>query len=411
MTKGHLIPVIDFADQVMVRGRGSLIYDEQGNEYIDLNSGQFCTVLGHSNSRIDNRVHDQMNKILHTASDIITDEVLKASENLFRLSGDMKAYSVTLCTGAEAVEFTLRYAKHITGKEGVICFDVGYHGLTLGAQSVTYSGRFARPVVEQVFPVEVPSGHDANNISEILENLERTVAEHHNEIGCMLFEPVVSVGGMIYPPDEFFVRAREICTDNDIILILDESQTGFGRLGTWFAYQRMQVVPDMVVLAKGIGNGYPVSVAMFSEYIIQNRSINMTHYSSHQNDALAAAVINASIEYIEKNRVLDQVVINGKIFLDMLKKLTEHNSYLIYPRGKGLMLGVDLSIPGVVNYRPIYAELHRRTMRRGVIIQGTNGGRTLRFLPDYQMQSSFMQEALNIVDEELSRVGDSYVVK
>lgn len=410
MNKGHLIPVIGFADHVMVRGKGSLVYDAQDSEYIDLNAGQFCTVLGHSNSTIDERVYEQMHKILHTASDIVADEVLKASDNLYRLSGDMKAYSITLCTGAEAVEFTLRYAKHITGKEGVICFNVGYHGLTLGAQSVTYSGRFACPAVEKIFPVEVPTAPNARRLDEILVNLEQLVAEHGSEIACMLFEPVVSVGGMIYPPDEFFAKARKLCTDNDIILIFDESQTGFGRLGTWFAYQRMGVVPDMVVLAKGVGNGYPVSVAMFSEDIIKNRTIKMSHYSSHQNDALAAAVINASIDYIEENNVLDQVRRSERLFLDMLTDLAERNSYLVDPRGKGLMLGADISISGVADYRPIYAELHKETMRRGVIIQGTNGGHTLRFLPDYLMPQDLMQRALDVLGEELTRLGELYAV-
>ena len=143
----HLIPVIDFCEHVMVAGRGSYLIGEDGRKYIDLNSGQFCTVLGHGNEEFQEQVFDRVMHLAHTASDIVSEPILDCAEKMNRISGDMNARIISLSTGSEAVEFALRYGKYISGADGVICFDKGYHGLTLGSQSITYGGRFTKPHV------------------------------------------------------------------------------------------------------------------------------------------------------------------------------------------------------------------------------------------------------------------------
>lgn len=398
--ENHLLPIIHFTEEVMSRGEGSYVYDTEGKKYLDLNSGQFCVALGHSNEEVMSKIFEKAGKIVHTASNIYTDEVAECSNKLNKLSGEMDAYSILLSTGSEAVEFCMRFSKFLKGRDGVVCFDRGYHGLTLGSQTITFGGKFAKPHIDNIATVPVPVTEEEAEASA--EELGKLLAT--GQYASVILEPIVSVGGMLYPPEKWFSLLRKVCDDNDTLLIFDESQTGFGRTGEWFAYQTFHTVPDMVVLAKSVGLGFPVSVAMFRKELVPNETYRMSHYSSHQNDSFAAAIINTGIEYIEKHDVLAGVKARGDLFLEKLKALEEKNEHIKDARGHGLMLGCELYYEGVEDYRPLYAKLYDRMMKNGVIIQGTNGGHTLRFLPDYLLEEEDMDLAVETLDRVLNEL-------
>lgn len=392
----YLIPVIPFHDQILARGEGSYVYDTDGKKYLDLNSGQFCTVLGHSNEGLVGCVTEAAKKLVHTSSGMISEAALEAAEKLNRISGKMDARSITLSTGAEAVEFAIRYAKHIMQKEGLICFSKGYHGLTLGTQSITFGGVYTAPHVNDIFPVSIP---EEDTVQNCIEEFRDTVAAHKDEIAAVVMEPIVSVGGMIFPDGEYFKEVSSICKENDILLIFDESQTGFGRTGKWFCFQQFDVVPDMVVCSKGIGMGFPVSAVLFSGQLCREREFTMTHYSSHQNDPFAASIISFGIDSIEKNGLLDSNREKGAYFLGKLEELCSTNGMYKRPRGNGMMLGLDLSIEGVTDYRPIYQKLYDKAAEKGLLIQGTDGGRVLRFLPDYLLSKDDIDFCVKVLGE------------
>ncbi|MDE6026001.1 MAG: aspartate aminotransferase family protein [Lachnospiraceae bacterium] len=376
----YLIPVIPFHEQIITRGEGSYIFDEKGNKYLDLNCGQFCTILGHSNPELSKCVTELSKTISHTSSGMLSDIVLNAAKKINEISKELDARSILLSTGAEAVEFAIRYAKHITGKDGLICFEKGYHGLTLGTQSVTFGGKYAAPIINNVFSVPVP---DETSTIDCIGAFMKVVEENRNLVAAVIMEPIVSVGGMIYPDGNYFREVHKICKENDILLIFDESQTGFGRTGSWFCYQEFNVIPDMVVSSKGIGFGYPVSAVLFKGELCAQNNITMTHYSSHQNDPFAAGIISFGIDYIQKNDLLSSNRKKGEYFLEKLKSVCERNDLFVNPRGHGMMLGLDMYIPYVENYRPIYQTIYKMAAERGLLLQGTDGGRVLRFLPDY----------------------------
>lgn len=397
----HLLPIIHFTEEVMHRGEGSYLYDTDGKKYLDLNSGQFCVALGHSNKEILDEIFAKAGKVVHTASNIYTDEVAECSNLLNKMSGDMDAYSILLSTGSEAVEFCLRYAKFIKGRQGVVCFDKGYHGLTLGSQSITFGGKFTKPHVNDIASVSVPE--TAEEAAESIKALKELLKS--GEYAAVVTEPIVSVGGMIYPPKEWFKQLREVCDEYDTLIVFDESQTGFGRTGDWFAYQTYDTVPDMVVLAKSVGLGFPVSAALFRKELLPEGDVYaMSHYSSHQNDSFAAAIINTAVRYMEENNVLEGIKERGDYFLSKLKELEAKNSHILKARGKGLMLGCELDYEGVTDYRPLYAKLYDRMMKNGVIIQGTNGGHTLRFLPDYLITHEDIDFAIDTLDRVLNEL-------
>lgn len=398
MKDNYLIPVIPFHEPVLVRGEGSYVFDDEGRKLLDLNSGQFCTVLGHSNKELVKEISRVSETLVHTSSGMISEEVVDASRNIHEISGSMEAYSILLSTGAEAVEFAIRYAKHLKKRSGILCFDRGYHGLTLGTQSVTFGGAYANPTVSEIFSVPVPDTFaNEEEISRCLEVLEKTLVEHGKEIAGVLMEPIVSVGGMIFPAKTYFVEVQRLCKKYDVLLIFDECQTGFGRTGSWFYYQQLDVIPDIVVCAKGMGLGYPVSMVMFRDGLIPKEGMTMTHYSSHQNDGFAAAIVNFGIRYITEHHLLERAKDIGRYFLEKLEQLGQECPVYTKARGHGLMLGVDLQLEGVENYRPVYQELTEKATREGVLLQGTNGGQILRFLPDYLIQKEDIDFCVDIL--------------
>jgi len=398
----YLIPAIAFDEPTLISGKGSYLEDSLGKKYLDLNAGQFCSVLGNANDEVLVTISQSLTKLSHTSTKMVSNEVLRAAQQLNHISGPMNAYSILLSTGAEVIEFCLRYAKAITGRDGVVCFDRGYHGLTLGAQSITYSGVYTKPHVSETYNIPIAEG-DGTNFDESLTALESILTS--KAIAAVVFEPIVSVGGMLFPPADWFHRVRALCDQYGALLVLDECQTGFGRTGDWFAYLKYGFTPDMVATAKGAGLGFPVAVAMFRDKLIpKNGTYSITHYSSHQNDPFAATVINAGIDYIEKYDVLNRVTEVGAYFLTALKQLETVNPHIVKSRGLGLMLGADLDYSGLEDYRQTFANLYDTMLQNGVIIQGTNGGRTLRFLPDYLISPADIDLACSRLNRALNEV-------
>lgn len=405
MEKNYLLPVIGFHEPVIASGKGSYVYDRDKKKYLDLNSGQFCTVLGHGNEALARRLYEIAQNVSHTGTSMLGEEVLAAAQNIYRITGDLKGYSIFLSTGAEAVEFCIRYAKFIKKREGIICFDKGYHGLTLGAQSITFGGVYARPQVDHIFPVPIPDTFaDAREIDAAVEAFAEVLKAQAGKIAAAVLEPIVSVGGMIFPGAGYFQKIQALCAQYDVLLIFDECQTGFGRTGNWFAYQTLGCLPDMIACAKAVGLGYPVSMAVMAEKWVEKDGFAMTHYSSHQNDNFAAGIINFGIETIEREGLLSQIQEKGRYFLAGLEKLAEDEEICLEkPRGCGLMLGADLAIPGLENYRPYYEDLARRAVQEGLMIQGTAGGRILRFLPDYLISREDMDFCMAVLAKLLRR--------
>ena len=377
----YMAPVIPFDSNIIKSGKGNYLYTTTGKKILDLNSGQFCTVFGHSNEALCKVIEENARNLQHTCSSCLAESVLKAAKKVNQISGVLDARTLFLSTGSEAVETCLRYAKHITSRDGVICFSNGYHGLSLGSQGITFSGIYSRPRVASVYGIEPPS--NVEKVDEALDKLKEILNKHGYKIAVMLVEPIVSVGGLIYPPFVFFEKAKMILDEYGVLLAFDESQTGFGRTGKWFAYQHMKCVPDFVICSKAMGLGYPVSALLFNGKLVDNTEITMTHYSSHQNDPLAGDIVQFEIDYFIGNNLIERIISLGEYFLEKLKMLEDKYLYFDNARGIGLMLGLDFKIPDVKDYRPIYKKFHDIAENNGVLLQATDGERVLRFLPSY----------------------------
>jgi 4-aminobutyrate aminotransferase-like enzyme len=200
---------------------------------------------------------------------------------------------------------------------------------------------------------------------------------------------------MIIPPKFYFDEILKLCKKYDIFLCFDECQTGYGRTGSWFYFQELDIEPDIITLGKGLGLGLPVSAVIFNNNTVSTNEITITHYSSHQNDSFSADLILSGIKFIENKNVLQRVKVYGDYFLSELEKLCNENDLFIRPRGRGLMIGLDLHREGLEDYREFFKNFKNVCLDLGLIIQGCNAGKTLRFLPSYLIKKREIDDCIN----------------
>jgi 4-aminobutyrate aminotransferase-like enzyme len=380
---------VDLLPNVIASGQGSFVTDVDGNKLLDLNAGQFCCIFGHSWPKMDAIIRKQLGTIGHTGTNTVSQDVLVAAKALSERCPGMSGKVIFLSTGAEAVECAMRFAKGVKKRNGFVCFKNGYHGLSLGSQSVTFGGQWALPVVDQIHSIAVPCFHELDEaalaaaMDASIEELQRLLASHGEEIAGLILEPIISVGGMIYLPDSYCERISDLCKKHDIFLVYDECQTGMGRTGTWFCYEHSKVIPDILVSAKAVGAGFPVSMVVFNGKTVDLKATSLGHYSSHQNDPLSAGIVTGVIEEIENGRLLEAVQDKGAYLLGKLVELSGKYSFIKKPRGRGLMLGFDIDRPGLTSYRQLGKEFLDRLLENGVMLQATSQGKTYRLLPNY----------------------------
>lgn len=404
----YITPVLDY-------GKGSFVWDVDGNRYLDLNSGQFCLSFGHAYQPFIEVVNKQLKKIYHTNTSTLSPEVFEAAEAIATIAGGDLQKTIFLSTGSEANECALRYAQFFTKRNGVLCIDYGYHGLTLGSQGVTMGGKWAMPHVSEFISVGTPDyihlgedelgkkksgmydpgedelGKDQSEkyqsenvfINEKIDELTKIFREKGNTLAAMIMEPVIGVGGMVRIPDRYIKAARELCNEYGVVLIFDECQCGFGRSGDWFVYQTAGVYPDILTTAKAMGMGLAVSAVTFSSEISSKIEGKLVHFSSHQNDPISATIVKFVIDEIKKLDILNKNRENGNYLLSCINAVCKDVEFLINPRGVGLMCAFDLDDSAIPNYRDFSGQFIKQLQQNGVLIQAVRQGRTFRIMPSY----------------------------
>lgn len=395
------LPVVDFREMTLVKGKGVWVEDTQGASYLDLNSGQFCGTFGHSYAPISEIFGEITSEFQDTDTSTLSVQALRGLSAIrTRLEGMDQPKGILLSTGAEAGEFALRYAKHLTEREGVASFDRGYHGLTLGTAAYSMSRTRTRPVVPASFSVKVPVNHEfssENGLQSALEELDDLFFNHGTQISCFIAEPILSGGGVVFPSRELLKAVRQKCDEYGSLLIFDECQTGMGRLGTWFGFQELGIRPDMVILGKALGGGYPVaSVFMDSRWVPSNGFL-MKHFSSHQNEPFAGRLVEFIFEHIESNNILENVRRRGEQLGTGLSELqTKYPNVVREPRGMGLFWGFDTE-SGVDEFRPGSSSaqlLIEVAEKNGLLLQSCNFNRTVRILPPLNVTIDEINEFL-----------------
>jgi 4-aminobutyrate aminotransferase-like enzyme len=334
----------------IVNSHGVYLFDENGKRYMDLESGVWCMSLGHKNERINNTIIDQLDSIMHSGFCYSNEVLEETAQSILKITNFEEGKCVFLCSGSESIEISRQIAKHITGKKRSLTFHDSY----LGA----YSSVCDRTEGWYIFNWDQCKTCNNNNCDATCEKLE----DIPTDISDFIFEPGSSSGFVRFPSKALINNIVNIVRKNNGRIISNEVTTGIGRTGNWFGYQHYDIEPDLIALGKGIGNGYPISVAVIKKNILDELEEKPFKYSqSHQNDPLGAAIAKEVIQVIKDEDLIENAEQNGYIYLSKLESLVD-NEIILEVRGRGLMYALDLRNEKVAN------EIYDALIKKGYIV-------------------------------------------
>lgn len=363
-------------DVVIVKGEGALLWDDQGNEYIDCTAGIGVANIGHANPVVAQALTIQANRLITCPGIFYSDTRAELMQKLISIAPD-NLKTVFLCnSGTEAMEAAIKFARNTTGKQGIVSAMRGFHGRTLGALSATFK---YRDEFEPLIP-----GHrfvPLNNIEKVQQAIDEDTA-------CVILELVQGEGG-VRPVDKSYVhQVRELCDRHNVLLLIDEIQTGFSRCGRMFACQAYDVQPDLMTVAKAMGGGVPIGAVLCSDKI---NSAQGKHGSTFGGNPLAAAAAIATIDYIQENDLAKQAEEKGEY---LYKLLAENSSNKIREiRHLGLMFGIELKEKS----KPHLLKL----MEQGVLALPA-GPTVIRLLPPLVISEAQLDRVAEAIGEVLA---------
>ncbi|MGG1674673.1 aspartate aminotransferase family protein [Neobacillus sp. NRS-1170] len=365
MERSFLIkPMLDETYPVIDYGKGVYLFDKEGKKYLDASSGAVTANIGHGVREIIDAMNEQANKVSFVYRSQFTSEAAeKLAEKIAELTPEGLNWSFFVNSGSEATETAMKMAiqywqeKGIQTKTKILSRWVSYHGITLGALSMSgHTGRRARfvplleefPVINPPYCYRCPYSLEAPSCNYLCaRELETAITRiGADKIAAFIAEPVIgAAGGAIAPPKDYFKQIKEICEAHDILFIADEVMTGFGRTGTMLACEQWGVTPDIVALGKGMGAGYAaIAAAVASEKVMEpilagSKSVMSGHTLSANPQTCAVSL--AVLEYLEKSEILKEVDCKSTYLKNQLEKLKGQFSFIGDIRGKGLLQGIE----------------------------------------------------------------------
>ncbi|NJN43968.1 MAG: acetyl ornithine aminotransferase family protein [Anaerolineae bacterium] len=404
------------ADLVMSHGRGSEVWDIDGNRYLDFVAGIAVNSTGHSHPKVVKAIQDQAEKFLHISSDYYHPLWVEISEKLSEIAPfNEPAVSFLTNSGTESVEAAIKLARHHTGRSNFIGFLGGFHGRTMGSVSFTASKALYHkgfyPLMPGVTHVPYPDPYRPMLASNPGEDYGETVVRYIEEqifgrlhdpetIAGILVEPIQGEGGYVVPTAGFFPALRALCDKHGILLIVDEVQSGVGRTGKWWAIENFGVEPDIVATAKGIASGVPLGAMIARESVVTWPM--GAHGNTYGGNPLACAAALATIDLIETEYMANATEV-GQYVMDALEEIQMRHPSIGQVRGKGLMVGVEL-VEDRESKKPA-KHLRDRTeelsFEHGLIVMGC-GASTIRMAPPLCLTKSQADEGLMIFEEALT---------
>ena len=340
----------------IVKGKGCHVWDAEGNEYLDLYGGHAVISVGHCHPYYVQKLTEQLNKLGFYSNSVINSLQVELAEKLGKLSG-YDDYSLFLInSGAEANENALKLASFHNHKKRVVSFKKAFHGRTSAAVKVTDNPAIIAPINDTIPVTFVP----LNDIKAVEAELQK------GDVSSVIIEGIQGVGGIQQPSDLFMQELRALCTQYNVVLILDEIQSGYGRTGKFFAHQYAGIKPDMITVAKGIGNGFPLAGVLISpEFKPVYGMLGTTFGGNH----LACAAAIAVLDIMENEKLLDNAKTIGDYLIDELAKLPGIKEI----RGRGLMIGIE--------FEGSIKEIRSRLLFEEKVFTGVAGTNTIRLLP------------------------------
>ncbi len=397
---------------VMDHGKGTEVWDVDGNRFLDFAAGIAVVATGHSHPQVVKAIQDQAEKFIHISSDFYHEKWVELSEKLNEISPFSEEAAVFLTnSGTESVEAAIKLARLNTGRSQFIGFLGAFHGRTMGSITFTASKpvyhRGFFPLMNGVVHVPFPDPYRPLLQSRSGEKYGETIVRYIEEeimghiippedLAGILIEPIQGEGGYVIPAEGFFPALRDLCDRYGILLIIDEVQSGMGRTGKWWAIEHFGIEPDIVASAKGIASGMPLGA------MIARKSVMTWPKGAHGNtyggNPVACAASLATIDLIEKV-YLENAVNMGEYMMDALEEIKMRHKSIGNVRGLGLMIGVDF-VKDQETRKPnpeIRSQIEQLGFRHGLLLLGC-GASTIRLAPPLSISKSEIDEGLMIFD-------------
>ena len=381
--KSNIMPTYNRKPVSFVKGDGVYLYDDKGKKYLDALCGLAVTSLGHSNSKISEAIKMQSQKLIHTSNAFQIDSQEKLAKRLCQLTGMENSFFCN--SGAEAVEAAIKIARkygHDKGYENpkIVVMSNGFHGRTMGAMSVTAneaSHQAFGPILDGLVRVKFD---DINEFKKLIVK--------HIDVSAVLLEPIQGEGGIISCSKNYMKELSEICTDNKILLMADEVQSGFCRTGKWFSYQHFNVSPDVVMVAKALGNGVPIGACLAKGDAAKVLETGM-HGSTFGGNYLSTTVGLCILDIMRDEHICEHVRVISKIMKDTMNSKIKNLKTVSDIRIYGMMIGIELNCD--------CTELVVKALEKGLVLNVTKK-KIIRLLPPLICEEHHILSIIDIIE-------------
>ncbi|ACZ87897.1 aspartate aminotransferase family protein [Streptosporangium roseum] len=410
-----------FTPRIIERAAGSYVYDDAGTAILDFTSGQMSSILGHSHPDVVATVSRSISSLDHLYSGMLSRPVVDLANRLAStLPGDLSK-TLLLSTGAESNEAAIKMAKLYTGKYEIVSFDRSWHGMTSGASSATFSAgrRGYGPSMPGNLTLPSPNAYRSpfrrtdgsyDWEAELEYGFALVDQQSSGSLAACMVEPILSAGGIIEPPVGYLRRLKAMCAERGMLMIVDEAQTGLGRTGEMYAFERDGIVPDLLTLSKTLGAGLPVAAVVTSSQIEEVcHERGFLFFTTHVSDPLAASVAVTVLDVIERDSLAARTAVLGKQLNERLLDLRDRFEVAGDVRGRGLLQGLEL-VTDKLSKSPADSLANAVTMaclERGLhinIVQLPGMGGIFRIAPPLTISDSDLHAGLDILEASLRAV-------
>ncbi len=366
----------------ITKGKGCKVWDISGKEYLDCMGGYGVALVGHCNDRVVKAITSQAQNLITCHMSVYNDVRIDFLKKFSKIAPTNLQKTFFTNSGTESVEAALKFSRKYTSKPGVLALNGGYHGKTFGSLSVTYNEKYRKSFLPLLDNMQFISYSESNMISEILTKSDK-------KIGAVIVEPIQGETGIIMPPSGFLKEIRNICNENNLVLIFDEIQSGLGRTGKMWAGQHWEVEPDIMCLAKGIAGGVPMGLTVMRSEILDCLKIG-EHSSTFAGNPLACTAGSATIDSIIEDKLVSNSEKMGLIFKSGLLEIKEKYKIVREVRGVGMMLGVEMRF----DVKDILLD----GIKNGILLL-YSGRNILRLLPPIVMKEEEVNKSLELIDK------------
>lgn len=421
MHKELLSPVWTHLTEIHpVRGEGIYLYDGEGNQYIDFTSGIGVTNTGHCHPKVVDAIREQANNLIFGQINIvISPKVVELAEKLNNVTPPGIDRFFFSNSGAEAVEASIKLARAATGRRNIIVMQGSFHGRTHQTMAMTTSKTAYRhnyqPLPSGVFVAPFPYSYyfgwdEEETIEFCLRQLDLLLHSQSapDETAAIIIEPILGEGGYVPAPSGYLQELRKVCDQHNILLIVDEIQTGFGRTGKFFAFEHANIIPDIIVMAKGLGSGLPISGIAASSKLME-RWIPGTHGGTYGGGSMIPIVgASATIDVLLNEKLVENAAKMGDYLLLQLEALKKKYPGIGDVRGRGLMIGVEFSdSEGQPDAESASAVLAACLKKNLLILNCGSYKNVIRWIPPLIVTKEQIDTAIALFDEALSTASSS----